>query len=533
MPDERQNIDKTGSGFDACFRMRTEPLERKRQMSQDKPNTRGYETMTSRERIENRIGKELAQKYRDIEALLALLDYRFKKGVERDNDLEFGLIWVFFFDTLHGKKAASRIIAGILAPVQWCATRIKYAFREKAERRLAFSNTFLWNRRYPIVREQIEEKTGCTAVLSFYDTIKRSSPNAKEMLHDTLRLNSGSVRPVYIPRYSIAGAGLQRAVTNYYQLLFRKLQGKDDVPEEALDQALARLRKTYWKRVGYLTKKLKKEDLELYATINQYNLRDLLLIHACKNLGIPTMELEHHAMEFARARFDPEVPQQRLSFVSHYGYWSATERLFHEKVFRYDNLLYPPDQNRYLVSGNAEMSYEQAVAYQKQYPVQRKLTFMTSGIEADTLSREVLERYEKWRWAVFNGLRELAGKQNLQICLRYTPFREQYFREKEIPTLKEWGFRISASVPENLMEDMCSSMAVMSSASSVLATARLMGKMIYRVEDMDIPYIHVDDRVHEVSPEGIRDLAIPETGDTQDQIDPAGFFDIERVLASL
>ena len=233
-------------------------------------------------------------------------------------------------------------------------------------------------------------------------------------------------------------------------------------------------------------------------------------------------------MEFARVRFDPEHPQQRLSFVSHYGYWSATERLFHEKVFRYDNLLYPPEANRYFVSGNAEMSFAQAAAYQEKYPVQRKLTYMTNGLEADMFSSEDLARYEQWRWDVFTGLRELARKQNIRVCLRYTPFREKYFREKEIPTLKEWGFEISASVPENLMEDMCSSTAIMSSASSVLATARLMGKTIYRVEDMDIPYIHVDDRVHEVSPGGIADLEVPEeTG----RIDAGGFFDIERVLA--
>ena len=84
------------------------------------------------------------------------------------------------------------------------------------------------------------------------------------------------------------------------------------------------------------------------------------------------------------------------------------------------------------------------------------------------------------------------------------------------------------------MEDICSSMAVMSSASSVLATARLMGKIIYRVEDMEIPFFHVDDRVHEVTPDGIADLVIPEdSGNMPDRIDPAGFFDIERVLTAL
>ncbi len=285
--------------------------------------------------------------------------------------------------------------------------------------------------------------------------------------------------------------------------------------------------------MAYLTKRLKKESLKAYLTVNQYNLRDLLMVHACRDLGIPTVNLEHHAMEFAPDQFDPEHLRQRLSFVSHYGYWSATEEKFHRKVFRYDNQLYPEGANRYFVSGNAELSYEQMAANQGKYPVQRKLTFMTNGVEHTAYSPEELKRYEQWRWDVFRGLRELAKRQNIQVCVRYRPFKEIYFREREIPVLKEWGFLISESLPENLMEDMCTSLAVMASTSSVLATARLLGKIIYRVEDMNIRFIHVDDRVHEVSPAEIPDLVIPETTEEQGRIDPEGFFSIDRVLASV
>ncbi len=504
-------------------------------MDQMEKRAAGEADLSFRERIEKRIGKTLAEKYADIAALLALLDYRFRKDVEEEkNDWAYGLIWVFFFDSLHGKKPLTRVFAAVLAPVLWAATRIKYAFRRKADTRLAFSNTFLWSRRYPRVMERVEEQYGCTGVLSFYDTVKRSTPSAKEMLRDTLHLNSGSVRPVYIPRYSIAGAGLQRTVSEYFQLLYGMAQGEKTAEEDTLDRVLSAMRKAYNRRVAYLTERLKKEGLKAYITTNQYNLRDLLLIHACKEAGIPSMELEHHAMEFARDVFDPDHPRPRLSFVSHYGFWSGTEKEFHEKVFRYDNFLYPPEANRYIVSGNAEMSYEQAAAYQKQYPVQRKLTYMTTGIEETTFpDREDMKEYIRWRWRVFTGLRELSERQNIQICLRYTPFREKEFREKEIPVLKEWGFLISESVPENLMEDMCSSMAVMSSTSSVLATARLMGKTIYRVADVSIPYVHIDDRVHEVTPETIRDIVIPEGAENRPEvIDRDSFFNIDRIVSS-
>ncbi len=481
--------------------------------------------LTAEERIERRIGKDLALKYKDIETLLALLEYRFQEEREANHDCKAGLILVFFFDTLQGKKAATRLFGAVAAPVLWTATRIKYAFRKRAETRLAFSNTFLFSRRYPMVKDQVERKYGCTAVLSFFDTIKRSTPNAKEMLHDTLRLNSGSVRPVYIPRFSVAGIRLQRAVTDYYRLIHQ-----DTVPAEILDQALARMRKAYLRRVGYLAKRLKKENLKLYITINQYNLRDLLMIHACREIGVQTMQQEHNAMQFSRLPFDPEHPKPRLSFVCNYGYWDATEKLFHEKVFRDDNLLYPPETCRVIISGNTEMSLEQAAGYQKKYPASRKLTFMSA---APTFgSKEEMEQFGEWRWAVLSALRKLSEKQGIPICIRYKPFYDQYFRERETPTLKEWGFTISESIPENLMEDICSSTVIMSSTTSVLSTALLLGKTVYRVEDPGIDYIHVNDRIRDVRVDEIPDIEIPDDPEsTRDQINPDGFFDINRIIS--
>ena len=390
-------------------------------------------SVTSEEKIRKRIGEERAREYSDIAALLALMEYRLDEEAETGNDTVYGLSRIFASDNLMGKKASTRALAAVICPVLWAATKIKYAFRPKGNPRMVFSNSFIFSRRYPLVKEQVEAKCGCTAVLCFYDTLKRITANSKEMLRDTVRLEAGRMRPVTLPCYSAADAGLQRAVTQYYELLHRS--GEPGAVKDAeWDAALSAMRKTYQKRAAWLAKKLRKAGMRVYISVNQYNLRDLLIMNACREIGVPTMQMEHHAMEFSRLPFDPARPMPRLAFASHYGFWSDTERRFHEKVFRYENMLYPPEKLRFLVSGNAEISREQAEAFQAKFPAERKLTFMTSGIE-DTFfsSKEDLEVYEKWRWSVFSGLRELAKRQNIQICLRYTPNREMYFREKEIP----------------------------------------------------------------------------------------------------
>ena len=116
------------------------------------------------------------------------------------------------------------------------------------------------------------------------------------------------------------------------------------------------------------------------------------------------------------------------------------------------------------------------------------------------------------------------------INIRYTPNAERAYREKEAPVLKEWGFRISESVPSNLMEDLCSSVAILSSVSSVLCTARMFGKLTFRVSEWELTYIHVDDEIHEVAPEDIPNIVIPEgIENLPPKIDPEAAFSIKRI----
>ena len=224
-------------------------------MNQQEP-VFGNDYISFREKVRQRIGAERAEQYKDAEPLLALAEYRLEQS--KDN-LMSGLSQLFDFDTMFGKKPATRIAFSALAPALWGITRIKYAFRKKAETRLVFSNSFLLSRRYPTVREQIEEKYGCTAVLTFLDTIKIETRSTKELIRESLRLDAGRVKPAFIPRFSIAGGKLQRAVEAYYRMIYRAAFGQEPLTEAELDAILPRLRKEYVKRVDFLAKRLGKE----------------------------------------------------------------------------------------------------------------------------------------------------------------------------------------------------------------------------------------------------------------------------------
>ena len=476
------------------------------------------------DRVEEILGKDLLDEFRNIEALLDLIDYRM---VDAADNYRYAYLRLFLHDTLHGKKAATKAVTSAISPILWLLSKWKHRKTPKADPRLLFSNTFLLSARYPAAREAIEKDVGCTAILTFTDMLKLEGKNQQLNLKASLKPEMHKAKPIFFRGGSIIGGKLQKAVMAYGEAVYGPAGAKD---RQAVRKAMQNLQKAYLDRVEKIESCLRKEDCALYMTVNQFNLRDLLIIHACKNLGIRTMQQEHFALQFSWLPYSEENKMDRLSFVGEYGFWNEAERVFQEKVYRYVSPLYRLEEIRFRVTGNPEISREKAEELRKKYPPERKLTLMLASHQ-DYELEGIRDQYVDWRWKIFKGLKELKDRQNITVCVRYTPGKEQEFREKEEPVLKEWGFKISESVPGNLMEDLLTSCAIMSSTSSVMSTARLFGKPVYRVEDFHYPYVHVDDEVHEVKPEEIPDIIIPEgLENTVPEIDLDGIFDVSRIM---
>lgn len=478
-----------------------------------------------RNKVIESIGDDLYHKYQDIEDLLVLIEYRYEVA---DGNIKSEIERIFDFDSLFGKGLVLFILGMILSPILWVISHLKYFFVPFADPMLVFSNTFVKSRRYPVARTNIEEKYGCTEVITFSDTLKRSKLDVVTALKKTFSLNYGRFRPIFVFGYSICGILLKIRVNQYCELMYQFREGEKN--SDQLDKLLSKLKQAYIRRINYLTTVFSNKKISFYCTVNQYNLRDLLIIKTLNQLNIRTIQQEHHAMQFSRTQFDIQNPLPRLSFVSEYSFWSESEKIFHEKVFSYENYSNLRDDIKFIVSGNTELTYEQAIELQKKYPIQRKLTFMSSAVYDNDWTGDGGE-YEKWRWDIWNALRQLSDQQNIQVCVRYTPYGEEYFRKKEIPILTKWGFSISQSIPETLMEDMFSSLAVMSSTSSVLATARAIGRETFRVKDISVDYISIDPEIHDVDISGIASLILPsDSTEVINRIDKNMFFDVDRLI---
>lgn len=471
------------------------------------------------------IGAELREEFDDIFPLLALLNYRWNA---ENGDFENYLIRVFQFDTLRGRNPLKAALGEILAPILWFRSKIKYRRKDQSVKYL-FSNTFVKSPRYPAVYKSIDEKYGCIAVLTFYDTLESTYGNTAASVKKALKCDWGIKSPVFLPSRTVAGKQLEDAVVQYSTYTYLN---RGEVNRQTQRSLLEALRKAYFARREWLLQKLKPYDIRCFFTINQYNLRDLLLIDVCDQIGAKTVQQEHGALQFGRINYDLEKPAKRLAFAQEYSMFDKGELNFHQLVFRYDNVLKKGQSVRFCASGNIELNYEASMEAAKRYPVQRKVLFVITALaDKEWGTPEQADAIKRWRMAIFEQLHLLKEKTGVEVSVRYKPYCEMDLRAAEVPVLESYGIQVSPSLPSNLMEDICTSGIVISTTSTVLSTAISLGKTVYRVEDPGVTYLKVNPDVIDISVEDISSIPVSNIMEHK-KILKENFFDIDRILQS-
>lgn len=404
----------------------------------------------------------------------------------------------------------------------------RYRYPQKKQINALFSNTFLYSKRYAATCDEMNRRYNYRGIQAACDGGQVYPP--QKSIQNSFARNHGNSRPIMLFSDSVAGKKLKKVIWEWCVYMGQVRWGEAQPDKEKTERLLALLEKAYTERKKLITKALKKADLSVFVTVNQYNLRDVLIIDACHDLGIRTVQQAHHAWQFSRFNYSEDHPIPSTNFVKEIGFWSDEERRFYQKVFAHTNPVYKKEDWVFSVTGTTELTYEAAQHAVTLYKPERRLTFMTAALEAyDLDTEEQLREMKKWRWAIYRGLRKLAAEQDITIRVRYTPWQESEFRREEIPILQKWGFEISESLPSNLMEDMCTSIAVMSSTSTVLATAKMLGRIVYRVEDPAVTYVQIDPAIHDVKIAEIENIRLPE--DFVPQVAPPdAFFMVEKLL---
>ena len=439
--------------------------------------------------VENLLGEKALQQYSDIFPVLSLIFYdatnRYPKTKsfdmlfnydEEDMDLPKGVMRKLF-TPLHRKELANRRKSAEKLP-------------DKAA--VMLSHTFVHNLRYTKTLAEIKKHCDVTHFLSECDTRIIVNRSGVKFIP-----SSFTVKPV-MWQGSISGAKLKDAVVAV-ERYFLDIIARGDTCEGCFaetQQLFDALRTEYTARIQLLTETLKKHKITKYITINQYNLRDVMIITALRKLGIPTQQMEHHSSQCIYPA-DQKLPILRFAYTDSFCCWSESDLHFHKTFMEYQPMF--GQQVELCAVGNPEISFENASAEYAKYPAKNQIVYMMSAIineKDEALVQSDFEMQQK----IFAQLAQLGEKTGCDVLVRFPPAINPRMQSLCTPVAEQLGLKISRSSNASLMEDMCTSRVMFGTVSSVMSTAVIMGRKVYRISDVkplftekEITVVKIDD----------------------------------------
>ena len=420
---------------------------------------------------EDLLGEKTLQKYADIFPLLTLIFYDATNRYHRANS--FAPLFNYDEDDL---DIGNSLIRKVFTPLH----RAQLAKRKKAAAKLPckpavmLSHTFVHNLRYTKTLAEIKKHSDIIHFLSECDT--RLIVNRNQGIK--FIPSSYTVKPV-MWQGSISGEKLKQlviTVEKYFMQLIKDGRCCDDDMAQS-HSLIDPLQKEYLERIDMLTAAMASHNITKYITINQYNLRDVMIIHACRRLGIETCQLEHHSSQCTYPA-DCRLPILRLAYTDSFCCWSESDLYFHKTFMSYQPIF---DQPVKLCNvGNPETSFENAAAAFEKHTAKDRIVYMISGIMNENDDALVQKDFDMQK-RIFEQLAKLGQKTGFEVLVRFPPAINPRMQSLCTPVAESLGLKISQSLPGSLMEDMCTSRVMFATLSSVMSTGVIMGRKVYRI----------------------------------------------------
>ncbi len=441
----------------------------------------------------NILGEEYMAEYTDIFPVLSLIFLDINTRYISTGRFDA----LFSYDEEPGTSGINAVIS-VLKKVIFRSLRGK-AEKMPAGKAVMLSHTFVHNNRYTSTLAEIKKLCKVTHILSPCDV--RPLINRKGVKFNQMHY---TVQPVILDG-SVSGKKVKTCVLDASAFLAKLIQNKETCaqhPEESKKIFFA-LQTAYTERIGQLKEILSRYEIERYITINQFNLRDVMMLDVCHRLGIPTRQMEHHASWCMHPSHRP-VPIYRYAYTDSFGCWSDSDLKFHQKFYEYQPM-FGQTVELYTI-GNPETNFDKAKAEYAKYTAKNQIVYMVSGI-MDENNEKLFNDNFNMQQKIFAQLKLLGEKTGWDVLVRFPPAINPKMMAKCTPILKEMGIKVSPSVAGTLMEDMCSSRVVFGTISSVLSTAVIMGRKVYRIVAEGFEPLYTEEEITSVAIDSIADIA--------------------------
>lgn len=387
------------------------------------------------------------------------------------------------------------------------------------------SNTFEESKRYEIVKSELLNRISYYSIGSFVDSIDFSATTRLGCLYNSIkRLNNPHSLPFL--GFSVSGFRLKKLCSVYCKYWIQSKRCGEHVDSLLIEKLFDGIEKEFLKRKKKVKKWLKDKNIDAFVTINQFKLRDLIIIEACHDLGIKTINMDHAVMQIAASQSVKSVPIKSINFTELVLVCNSNEEDFRNRHFDYYNPVYCMGQS-ITSCGFLELTYEYAIECLKKYRASKRIVYMESGWSVDFCEKGFESSYEEYRKKVLYQLKELSDRTGYKVRVRYRPYWREERRTNEKKILDDYGFEISESIPQNLMQDVVESYVVISEISNVLFTSSILGRKTYMIVEKGNNCCVLDKRINTVNVDDISELKLDDILYKEVDIDKNDFFNAD------
>lgn len=369
--------------------------------------------------------------------------------------------------------------------------KIKYARREikhkGTEDRILLSSTFLWSERYPDVLDGVLNRKDMIGMLAFSDCDIRRCLKHTELDQRRYRIMRAATGA------SVAGWRTKRLALKIFRYLSGRIQIKQ---KKDVDRLMRAFEKSISRDIERMAAVLKDRGIQQYITVNEYDLKEYIVIAACKKLGIRTKHLLH---SFLMQLSLPEEKVIRRSYTDQLYFWSRSDLEWSRKYYEFVGI---GQKIVYDVSGSPELcrrTFEQDI---KKYKKKRAVTLLMPKM-SESYSQNERRCLEEKRIQLIKKVYALAQREHMRMYVRYHPAEIPELMKEEKQVLDQYGISVARKGAEGLKQVLCQSMCIIGNNTSALILAEVYGANSFCVS--------MDGEVHDFGADmGIQDISINE-----------------------
>lgn len=344
---------------------------------------------------------------------------------------------------------------------------------------------------------------------------------------------------------SFSGRKLKESLIRTYEMFCNLIENEKNCEDEYqnVDIALGKLERTVNKRLLAITRKFKKKRINCFITINQFNLKDVLCVLACRKLNITSKELCHYSHcvaalgdnkpSYLNEKNPYHFRGNKKSFMlaSEYCLWSIHDIKFYNKYKKQRNIFGEP-----IIIKNCgclevvEFRYNELKVENEKNDiiclfVPEYGIYFGGNYSNNNITQSDIHEIAKKRNHIYQKMRKIKEETGYSIKVRFHPFEPIEFVQNEAEDIRKLGLELLSPSRDDLYKVLIRSKVIIASGSSTLILGYIFGCKCYCINVCGEKYDFCGMDIHEVMVDDLDNISVEIDEDTK--VHPEMFFQPE------